>query len=116
MSVIDEMAGAPWSRLRLRQSPHLRDLCAEITFTTAHLIQPIFVVEGLAAAEPIAGLDGNARLGLDEGLDAIARDRSARRLDRRLVMAIARTTRLTCDRAQMPSVRAFAARRKAPTC
>ena len=68
---------APWSRLRLRQSAHLRDLCAEISFTTAHLIQPIFIVEGLAASEPIAGLDGNARLGLAEGLDTIARDLEA---------------------------------------
>ena len=68
---------APWSRLRLRQSEHLRDLCAEISFTTAHLIQPIFIVEGLGASEPITGLDGNARLGLAEGLDTIARDLEA---------------------------------------
>jgi porphobilinogen synthase len=74
MPVITQMPEAPWSHLRLRQSLHLRDLCAEITFTTAHLIQPIFVVEGLAAAEPIAGLDGNARLSLDDGLETIARD------------------------------------------
>jgi len=65
---------APWSRLRLRQSAHLRDLCAETGFTIAHLIQPIFVVEGLGAAEPITGLDGNARLGLDAALETIARD------------------------------------------
>jgi len=68
---------APWSRLRLRQSAHLRDLCAETTFTVAHLIQPIFVVEGLGAAEPITGLDGNSRLGLDDALATIARDLDA---------------------------------------
>jgi porphobilinogen synthase len=68
---------APWSRLRLRQSEHLRDLCSEISFTTAHLIQPIFIVEGLTGSEPIAGLDGNARLGLAEGLDTIGRDLEA---------------------------------------
>lgn len=68
---------APWSRLRLRRTPHLRDLCAETSFTLAHLIQPIFIVEGLGAAEPITGLDGNARLGLDEGLETIARDLDA---------------------------------------
>jgi porphobilinogen synthase len=68
---------APWSRLRLRRTPHLRDLCAETSFTVAHLIQPIFIVEGLGAAEPITGLDGNARLGLDEGLETIARDLDA---------------------------------------
>lgn len=68
---------APWSRLRLRRSAHLRDLCAETVFTTAHLIQPIFVVDGLGAAEPIAGLDGNARLGLADGLEAVAHDLDA---------------------------------------
>lgn len=76
MSVVSGMP-APWSRLRLRRSPHLRDLCAELTFTTAHLIQPIFIVEGLGAAEPISGLDGNARLGLAEALDTIGRDLDA---------------------------------------
>jgi len=63
-----------WTRLRLRQSAHLRDLCSEISFTTAHLIQPIFVVEGLEGTEPIAGLDGNSRLGLHAGLETIGRD------------------------------------------
>jgi len=61
----------------LRQSAHLRDLCAETTFTVAHLIQPVFVVEGLGAAEPITGLDGNSRLGLDDALATIARDLDA---------------------------------------
>ena len=68
------IASAPWSRLRLRQSAHLRDLCAETSFTTAHLIQPIFIVEGMNGAEAIPGLDGNERLGLGPALEAIARD------------------------------------------
>jgi porphobilinogen synthase len=63
-----------WTRLRLRQSAHLRDLCNEISFTTAHLIQPVFIVEGLEAEAPIAGLDGNSRLGLDAALETIGRD------------------------------------------
>src|SRR5262245_50754647 len=64
-----------WSRLRLRQSPHLRDLTSETTFTTAHLIQPYFIVEGATGAEPIAGLgEDNARLGESAALDVIARD------------------------------------------
>ena len=63
-----------WTRLRLRQSAHLRDLCSEISFTRAHLIQPVFIVEGLETEEPIAGLDGNSRLGLDAALDTIGRD------------------------------------------
>jgi porphobilinogen synthase len=68
---------ARWSSLRLRQSAHLRDLCAETSFTTAHLIQPIFIVEGLRSAEAIPGLDGNYRLGIDVALDAIAADVAA---------------------------------------
>lgn len=67
-------ASAPWTRLRLRQSSHLRDLCAETTFTTAHLIQPIFIVEGMSGAEAIPGLDGNERLGIGPALDTMARD------------------------------------------
>jgi porphobilinogen synthase len=63
-----------WSRLRLRQTPHLRDLCAETVFTAAHFIQPFFVVEGARGAEPIQGLGDNARLGEKEMLDVIAAD------------------------------------------
>jgi porphobilinogen synthase len=47
--------------MRLRASPHLRDLCAETEFNRAQLIQPFFVVEGLNHEEPIAGLRGNVR-------------------------------------------------------
>lgn len=68
---------ARWSQLRLRRSAHLRDLCAETSFTTAHLVQPLFVVEGLKGAEPIAGLDDNRRLPLEEALDVIAADMNA---------------------------------------
>jgi porphobilinogen synthase len=68
---------ARWSQLRLRRSAHLRDLCAETSFTMAHLVQPIFVVEGLEGTEPIPGLDGNARLSLDAALDVIAADVAA---------------------------------------
>ena len=68
---------ARWSQLRLRQSAHLRDLCAETSFTTAHLVQPLFVVEGLGQSQPIAGLDGNVRLPLDEALGVIADDAAA---------------------------------------
>lgn len=60
--------------LRLRQSSHLRDLCAETSFSAAHLIQPIFVVEGLTAAEPISGLGDNARLGLRDAVETVKRD------------------------------------------
>jgi porphobilinogen synthase len=60
--------------MRLRQTSHLRDLVAETSFSAAQLIQPIFIVEGLTASEPIAGLGDNARHGEGSGLDAIGRD------------------------------------------
>lgn len=65
---------APWSRMRLRHSAHLRDLTSETTFTQAHLVQPLFVVEDLAEAQPITGLGDNARLGIAAAADAAARD------------------------------------------
>ena len=64
----------PWSRLRLRHSPHLRDLVAETTFSVAQLIQPVFVVEDLDGSDPIPGLGDNARHGVRAALDSIARD------------------------------------------
>ena len=71
------ITAARWSSLRLRQTAHLRDLCAETSFTVAHLIQPIFIVEGLETTEAIPGLDGNFRYGLSAALDAIAADRAS---------------------------------------
>jgi len=72
--VIAPAARAAWSRMRLRQSAHLRDLTAETTFTAAHLIQPLFIVEGLRAPQAITGLGDNARLGIEAAADAAARD------------------------------------------
>ncbi len=68
---------ARWSHLRLRQTKHLRDLVAETSFTVEQLIQPLFVVEGMAGAQPIAGLGANARLSGTVSLDVIARDLDA---------------------------------------
>jgi porphobilinogen synthase len=67
----------PWSRLRLRRSPHVRDLVAETGFSVAQLIQPVFVVEMLEGSEPIPGLGDNARHGLDASLESVARDLDA---------------------------------------
>jgi len=63
-----------WSRLRLRQSAHLRDLLAETTFSVAQFIQPIFAVEGLTGAHPIPGLGDNSRLGDAAAVEQIRRD------------------------------------------
>jgi porphobilinogen synthase len=60
--------------MRLRSSQHLRDLCAETEFNRAQLIQPFFVVEGLAAEEPIAGLRGNVRHNVASALKQIEKD------------------------------------------
>src|SRR5205809_6877012 len=71
------MAGGnvPMKRLmRLRASPHLRDLCAETEFNRAQLIQPFFVVEGLTEAEPIPGLRGNLRHNTRSALQQIEKD------------------------------------------
>ena len=67
----------PWSRLRLRHSPHLRDLVAETTFSVAQLIQPVFVIEDLDGSDPIPGLGDNARHGVPSALESIARDLDA---------------------------------------
>jgi len=68
---------AQWSRLRLRQSAHVRDLVAETGFSIAQLIQPLFIVEGLNGARPIPGLGDNAQLGEAAALDQIANDLDA---------------------------------------
>ena len=60
--------------MRLRGSQHLRDLCAETEFNRAQLIQPFFVVEGLAQDEPIAGLRGNVRHNVKSALKQIEKD------------------------------------------
>jgi porphobilinogen synthase len=60
--------------MRLRTSQHLRDLCAETEFNRAQLIQPFFVVEGLAQEEPIAGLRGNVRHNVASALKQIEKD------------------------------------------
>jgi porphobilinogen synthase len=60
--------------MRLRGSQHLRDLCAETEFNRAQLIQPFFVVEGLAQEEPIAGLRGNVRHSVASALRQMERD------------------------------------------
>jgi porphobilinogen synthase len=63
--------------MRLRATPHLRDLCAETEFNRAQLIQPLFVIEGLEGEEPIAGLRGNVRHGTASLLKQIERDLGA---------------------------------------
>ena len=63
--------------MRLRASPHLRDLCAETEFNRAQLIQPFFVVEGLKQEEQIPGLRGNVRHNIPSALKMIEQDLAA---------------------------------------
>ena len=63
--------------MRLRASPHLRDLCAETEFNRAQLIQPFFVVEGLPHEEPIPALRGNVRHNIPSALKMIEQDLAA---------------------------------------
>ena len=46
------------SNRRIRLSPIARKLVQEVTFDVSKLIQPMFVVEGIANKEPIPGLTG----------------------------------------------------------
>jgi len=70
-----------WDRLRLRQSPHMRNLAAETEFTTSHFVQPLFFVDGLTAPdgrETIPGLgDDNTRCNERALVETVARDLDA---------------------------------------
>src|SRR5258708_16781229 len=63
--------------MRLRDSQHLGDLCAETEFTRAQLIQPFFVVEGIESDEPIPGLRGTVRHHTNSALKQIESDLAA---------------------------------------
>lgn len=47
---------------RLRRTSGLRGLVNETTLQSSHLIQPLFVIEGEGAPEPIASMPGQSRL------------------------------------------------------
>ncbi len=59
---------------RLKTSAALRDMTAEIGFGLSQLVQPLFVVEGLSAPEPVPGLGDNDRLPLAAVGERVARD------------------------------------------
>lgn len=71
---------APLSLRRTRQSAALRGLTREVRLGREQLIQPLFVVDGIATREPVAGLTGvyrdtpatlleQIRADLDAGID-----------------------------------------------
>ena len=55
---------------RLRRTPWIRDMVAEVRLSAADLIWPIFVREGTDLAEPIATLPGVDRLSVDRAVRA----------------------------------------------
>ncbi|MEQ1878511.1 MAG: porphobilinogen synthase [Bdellovibrionia bacterium] len=60
--------------MRLRSNQHIRDLCAENTFTIGQLVQPLFFVEGISKDEEIPGLKGTKRQTIHSGLAQIEKD------------------------------------------
>src|SRR5262245_3253847 len=78
---VRRLAGArldlPIRPRRNRSSAAVRALVRETELTPAHLIYPLFVMEGTAAREPIASMPGIARLSVDL---AVAEARESARL------------------------------------
>lgn len=60
--------------MRNRANPHIRELLSESGLSTAQLIQPILVVQGMSGKEEIPGLIGNNRMSLDATLKQIQQD------------------------------------------
>lgn len=60
--------------MRLRSTEAIRDLCDEVRFTTSHLIQPLFVVDGLSGTAEIPGLLGNHRMDIDAAVRQVEAD------------------------------------------
>jgi len=52
---------APLTHRRLRGSPHVRELTAEVHVSHRQMIQPLFVSENLRAREAVPGLNGTYR-------------------------------------------------------
>jgi porphobilinogen synthase len=63
--------------MRLRRTQQIRDLCDEVEFTTSHLIQPLFAVDGIQGEVPISGLAGNHRMDLETTLRQVGADLEA---------------------------------------
>src|SRR3954470_11312035 len=62
---------------RLRATAPLRDLVSEIGFGQSHLIQPLFLAEGISKEEPLSGLPGNSRHNQDSLLAQVEKDMAA---------------------------------------
>ena len=58
---------------RLRDNAVLCEMVAETTLSARHLVQPLFVKEGLDGRRPIDSMPGQAQLSLDELVAEAAR-------------------------------------------
>ncbi len=56
---------------RLRRTPWIRDMVAEVRLSPADLIWPIFVREGTDVEEPVASLPGVSRFSIDRAVAAV---------------------------------------------
>ena len=63
--------------MRLRQNQIIRDLTAQTGLQAAHLIQPLFVAEGLKADEEVLGLRESKRQTPESVLKQIEKDLEA---------------------------------------
>ena len=62
---------------RLRATPALRDMVAEIGFGQSQLIQPLFLADGILKEEPLSGLPGSSRHTLTSLLVQFEKDLAA---------------------------------------
>jgi porphobilinogen synthase len=60
------MAYPEFRARRLRDHPVFREMIAETCLSAEHLVQPLFVKEGLRGRRPIESMPGQAQLGLDD--------------------------------------------------
>ena len=71
------MAFPEFRARRLRDHPILREMVAETDLSVRHLVQPLFIKEGLKGRREIASLPGQAQWGLDALAAEAKRIRSA---------------------------------------
>ena len=71
------MAFPEYRARRLRDHPVFREMVAETTLAPQHLVQPLFIKEGLDGREPIASMPGQAQLGMTELVAEARRVRDA---------------------------------------
>jgi porphobilinogen synthase len=62
---------------RLRKTAAIRNMSSEVGFDLSHLVQPLFVVEGINDRQSIPGLKGTDRLPAEAVIEQISNDKKA---------------------------------------